>query len=80
MSIIKTPTLTVCSYFYLKQMLDIFDEAVKSDPSISTEENRCLRKKFDVVLKRSFLKICVYNSRKMLEECKQKCKCKNPLG
>jgi len=80
MSIIKTPTLTVCSYSYLKGMLDIFDEAVSKDPTISTEENRCLRKKFDGVLNRSFLKICVYNSRKLLEECKQICKCKPPLG
>lgn len=79
MSIIKTPTFTVCSYFYLKRMLDIFDEAVAKDPTISTEENRCLRKRFDVVLDRSFLWICVYNSRKMLEDCNGKCKCKDPL-
>lgn len=79
MSIVKTPTLTICSYSYLKGMLEIFDEAVKNDPSISTEENRCLRQKFNGVLKRSFLRICVYNSRKLLQECKQRCKCKDPL-
>ncbi len=80
MSIIKTPTLTICSYSYLKGMLEIFDNAVANDPTISTEENRCLRNKFDEVLQRSFFRICIYSSRKLLEECKQKCKCKNPLG
>ena len=53
-------------------MLLIFDDAVKSDPSISTEENRCLRKKFDIVLKRSFLGICIYNSKKMIDDCNDK--------
>lgn len=72
MSIIKTATFTLCSYFYLKRMLDIFDEAVAIDPTISTEENRCLRKQFDLVLKRSFLFICVYNSKKMLAKCNAK--------
>lgn len=72
MSIIKTPRLTICSYYYLKRMLLIFDDAVKSDPSISTEENRCLRKKFDIVLKRSFLGICIYNSKKMIDDCNDK--------
>lgn len=80
MSLIKTPTLTICSYFYLKGMLQIFDEAVERDPSIITKENLCLREKFNEVLKRSIFRICVYNSRKMLEECNQKCRCKNPLG
>ena len=75
MSIVKTPNLTVCSKFYLKNMLEIFDDAVRKDPTISTEENRCLREKFNEVLKKSFLNICIYNSRRMLEECK----CKNPL-
>ena len=79
MSLIKTPTLTICSSIYLMGMLNIFDEAVINDPTISTEENRCLRKKFNRVLDRSFLGICVYNSRKLLEECNQKCKCKNLL-
>jgi hypothetical protein len=71
MSIIKTPTLTVCSYGYLVNMLRIFDEAIANDPTLSTEENRCLRKLFDEVLVRSFLYICVYNSKKMLEKCKE---------
>lgn len=79
MSIIKTPTLTVCSYGYLVKMLKIFDEAISKDPTLSTEENRCLRKLFDKVLERSFLNICVYNSRKMLKICNGRCKCKNPL-
>lgn len=79
MSIIKTPTLTICTYGYLMKMLSIFDDAVSKDPTLSTEENRCLRKLFDKVLGRSFLRICIYNSRKMLEQCNQKCKCKNPL-
>jgi hypothetical protein len=61
-------------------MLEIFDDAVKKDPTISNEENKCIRKKFDEVLRRSFLKICVYNSRKLLSECKRKCKCKDPLS
>jgi len=78
MSVIKTPTLTVCSYFYLKKMLTIFDEAVSKDPTISTEENRCLRKRFDGILARSFLWVCAYNSKKMLEHCSEKCK--NPLN
>lgn len=79
MSIIKTPTLTICSYGYLVKMLKIFDEAVANDPTLSTEENRCLRILFDEVLERSFLNICIYNSRKMLEQCNERCKCKNPL-
>lgn len=79
MSIVKTPTLTICSYSYLKGMLDIFDDTVRKDPSISTEENRCLREKFDCVLKRSFFRICIYNSRKLLQECKQRCNSKDPL-
>ena len=79
MSIIKTPTLTVCSYDYLKKMLTIFDEAIEKDPTLSTEENRCLRILFNKVLGRSFLGICIYNSRKLLQQCNQPCKCKNPL-
>jgi hypothetical protein len=79
MSIIKTPTLTVCSRSYLVGMLNIFDDAITKDPTISTEENRCLRKEFDLVLKRSIMGICIYNSRKMLKMCDQICKCKNPL-
>ena len=71
MSIIKTPTLTVCSSSYLRGMLSIFDDAVTKDPTISTEENRCLRKEFDAVLKRSFMGICIYNSRKMIKMCGQ---------
>ena len=73
MSIIKTPTLNICTSYYLKNMLDIFDEAIKKDPTISNDENRCIRQKFDEVLKRSFLKICIYNSRKLLSDCKSKC-------
>ena len=79
MSIIKTPKLTVCSYGYLVKMLKIFDEAILNDPTLSTEENRCLRKLFDKVLERSFLGICMYNSQKMLRMCNGVCKCKNPL-
>lgn len=69
MSVIKTQTFTVCSYNYLEKMLTIFDNAVKNDPSISTEENRCLRKKFDDVLYHSFLGLCFYNSKKMIRGC-----------
>lgn len=79
MSIIKTPKLTVCSYGYLVKMLKIFDEAILNDPTLSTEENRCLRKLFDKVLERSFLGICMYNSQKMLRMCNGVYKCKNPL-
>ena len=79
MSLIKTPTLTICSRSYLIGMLAIFDHAISKDPTISTEENRCLRNEFDVVLKRSFMGICIYNSRKMIEMCGQICKCKDPL-
>lgn len=79
MSIIKTPTLTICSRSYLIGMLTIFDGALEKDPTISTEENRCLRKEFDLVLKRSFMGICIYNSRKMIKMCGNICYCKDPL-
>lgn len=77
MSIVKTPTLTICSHIYLVKMLKIFDEVILKDPTLSTEENRCLRKLFDIVLDRSFFNICYYNSQKMLNICNKKCKCKH---
>lgn len=75
MSIIKSRTLTICSYHYLKKMLEFFDNAILNDPTLSTDENRCLRKLFDEVLEESILGICVYNSQKMLKKCETPIKC-----
>lgn len=64
----KSETLTICTKDFLKDRLQFFDDAIKADPTLITEENKILRILLGQRLEHSICGICYYNSRKLIAE------------